>query len=533
MRIIKQVTIDGQAVELVAETLVKELNNSGRGFITVKADFDTIGKTVQFDVGEFDHYFAFFDGFVEREHLETNGYKRLFIRERTAIFERTLHYSQRHVTLADVCQFLNEKTGLIFKYGAGSYSTTPTPHFASYGNGYQLLDAIGKIFQIDNYIWKQYSDGSVYVGAWGDCSQAEEAWEIDNKESTAQSSGLMQIPINSEIDTGSYVNGKRVSKLTLEGDLMILEWQDLNEKGQARQKSPTTRQVEQAFPELAGGYHLSKMGRVVGVADPSAGGDINDPFRPKYAVEVQLLDENGNESPELPLLSGVQIPVNGSSSQGGDFCFPEVGAKVEIGFINGRADCPVIRNIFSEGKTLPAVGIGEKVRQQRPEVVERWDSAGNMHRLTDQAINEQSFQRNVVAEKEQKTLGTQIKQIEGSQKTTVGGNKQTHVLGDSEELNAGNRIQGIGGDFSQRISGIASIIAKGKNEQIGATIWTGSESVNGWEILEELLQIVVDMGNTLANHTHSGSPPPDQSSMIRGQASKASNAKGRLSPIVA
>lgn len=533
MKLIKTVRINGQEVQLASEKIVKELNNSGRGFITVKADFDTVGKDVEIEVGEFDHYFDFFTGFVERENLESNGYKRLFIREKSAIFERSLNYSQRHVTLADVCQWLTDKTGLIFKYGDGEYSTKPAPHFASYGNGYQLLNAIGRIFNIDNYIWKQYPDGSIYVGAWADCSQADEAWQIDNKESQAQSSGLLQIPVNAEIDTASQVNGKRISKVTLEGDFMTLEWQDLKADGQPRQKSPEQRQIEKTFPELAGGYHLSKLGQVVGVADPSNGGDINDAFRPKYAVEVQLLDESGNIDSTLPILSGVQIPVNGSSSQGGDFCFPEVGAKVEIGFINGRPDQPVIRNIFSEGKTLPAVGIGEKVRQQRPEVVERWDNAGNMHRETDQAINEKSFSRSVTAQSENKQLGEQVKNIDGNQKTTVGGNKQTQILGDMQEVTAGNKSQGVGGDYVQRISGIASSIAKGKNEQKGETVWTGSESVNGWQILEELLGIVAEMAQTLQTHTHQNAGVSPQAQQFASQAQKANQAKSQLSPIVA
>ncbi|WP_458118815.1 hypothetical protein OF381_10565 [Mannheimia haemolytica] len=533
MRFIKTVRIDGKEVELVNEKIVKELNNSGRGFITVKADFDTVGKAVEIDVGEYDHYFAFFSGFVERENSESNGYKRLFIRENTAIFERTLNYSQRHVTVADVCEWVSNKTGLEFKYGDASYSNKPCPHFASYGTGYQLLNNIGKVFGIENYIWKQFADGSVYVGAWADSSHSEEEWEIDVKDSNAQSSGLLQIPINADIDTGAKVNGKRVQKLTLEGDFMTIEWQDLKENGTLKQQTPERRAVEKAFPELAGGYHLSKFGRVVGVSDPSSGGEISDPFRPKYAVEVQLLDEQGNEDESLPILSSVQIPVVGSSSQGGDFSFPEVGAKVEIGFVNGQANQPVIRNVFAEGKTVPPVGIGERLRQQRPEVFERVDSAGNMIRQTDQGINEQSLSRAITTDSETKQLGQQIKEIEGNQQTTVGGNKTTHVLGDVQEVAVGNKVQGVGGDFQQRISGVASLVAKGKNEQKGETVWTGSESVNGWAILEELLSIVAEMGKTLAEHTHPGTGISPQAPTFRGQANQATAAKDKLSPIVA
>jgi len=79
----------------------------------------------------------------------------------------------------------------------------------------------------------------------------------------------------------------------LKGDDYVLTWESLDKDGKPAQKSPERRQIEKTFPELAGGYHLPRYAKVVGVADPSGAGDISDPFRPKYAVELQLLDEHG------------------------------------------------------------------------------------------------------------------------------------------------------------------------------------------------------------------------------------------------
>lgn len=102
-----------------------------------------------------------------------------------------------------------------------------------------------------------------------------------------------------------------------------------------------------------------------------------------------------------------------------------------------------------------------------------------------------------------------------------------------QEVTAGNKSQGVGGDYVQRISGIASSISKGKNEQKGETVWTGSESVNGWQILEELLGIVAEMAQTLQTHTHQNAGVSQQAQQFASQAQKASQAKSRLSPIVA
>ncbi|MFY1028399.1 hypothetical protein ACE4RU_12015, partial [Actinobacillus seminis] len=91
--------------------MILELNNTGRGFVTVLTDEHCVGKSAVFELGEYDHYYKWFDGFVEREQDEDNGYKKLFIREKVAIFERQLNCSHRHITLRDLASWLTQQTG--------------------------------------------------------------------------------------------------------------------------------------------------------------------------------------------------------------------------------------------------------------------------------------------------------------------------------------------------------------------------------------------------------------------------------------
>ncbi|MCW9715995.1 hypothetical protein [Avibacterium sp. 21-594] len=48
----------------------------------------------------------------------------------------------------------------------------------------------------------------------------------------------------------------------------------------------------------------------------------------------------------------------------------------------------------------------------------------------------------------------------------------------------------------------------------------------------ETIQIVADLANTVASHTHNGGPAPDQSSTFSGYNSRALNEKGKLTPII-
>lgn len=533
MKIIKTCLIDGEEIELQSENIILELNATGRGFVTVKTDKDCRFKKAVLEVGEYDNYHRWFDGFVEQEQQAENGYKRLFIREQVAVLARQLNCSLRHVTLQDVCAWLEKETGLIFKIPSANYSREPIPLFTHAGSGYQFMTNIGRQFQIPQYIWQQFPDGSVYVGSWDDSSYADDSFEVDSQDTLAQSSTSMSIPFSPDIRPGSIVNGKRIHQVKLQGSSLQLDWQDLGHDGKPLQKSAERRAIEKEFPELAGGYHLSRYAKIVAIADPSKAGDIADPFRPKYAVDIQLLDENNQADNDIPVFHAVPLPITSPSSQGGDFAYPEIGTVVEIGFINGRSDKPVIRNFYPQGKTIPQVGIGEMLRQQRPEVFERTDASGNMYKETDQMISEKSFTREITTDSETKNIGESTRNIDANEQVSVGGNKTTHVMGKIEEVTASDKLTGVGGNLTERVKGVISFVSKTKAELKAPLSYMGSDGQNIFRILEELIQIVADLAKEVADHTHNGGPKPDQKPAFDGYNSQATSEKAKLSPIIA
>lgn len=534
MRIIKTVRLNGKEVPLQSENLMLEINNSGRGFVTVKTEEETKGKNIVIELGEYDHYFKWFNGYVEEEQAAEKGYKRLFIRENVGRFEKPLSCSLRHITLKNVCEWIESKTGVEFIVPDKPYATTPIPLCTHAGSGYQLLNTLGRLFKIPDYMWQQSPDNSVFVGSWTDSKWNDENVEIGDLEALSQGSKSMIIPVNAAIRPGCLVNGNRITKVVLNGDRYELEWESL-ESGRPEFKSPERRKMEQEFPELAGGYHLSKFAKIVAVADPSSGGEISDPFRPKYAVDVQLLDEYGNDDTGTPVFPAVPLPVTGTSSQGGDFAFPEIGTVVEIGFINGRSDQPVIRNFYPTGKTIPAVGIGEMLRQQRPEVFERTDAAGNIHKETDQTISEKSYNRQIETDSETKTLGKKSESVLSDSETTVGGNSKKSVLGNIETATAADYNLGVGGNLTLRTMELLSLLSKTKAEIKAPQVHLGSENINTLRILETLLQIVADLASDVEQHTHPGVGPPAATwkEKFKQAGRNAQAEKEKLSPIVA
>lgn len=532
MKIIKTVLLDGKEVELSNEHIILELNNTGRGYVTVKTEDDCVGKKIIFEMGEYDHYYTWFNGFVEREQSAESGYKKLFIRELVAVFEKKLSCSHRHVTLRDMGEWLTQAVGIEVKIPTADYADKPIPLFTHSGSGYQLLHNIGRQFQIPHYIWQQSPDGSLFIGSHNDSRWFGKDVELDTDEALISGSNDMTIPITAAIRPGAMINGNRIKKVELRGDDYILSWDNLDENSKPLQKTPEQRQIENAFPELAGGYHLPKYAKVVGIADPSKGGDISDPFRPKYAVELQLLDEDGNEDKNTPVYPAVPLPVTSTGSQGGDFAFPEVGTIVEVGFAYGRSDKPFVRTMLAQGKTIPAVEIGEQLKQQRPEVYERTDSAGNKTRETDQRITDKSFERVIETDTETKNIGTSTRNIDSNDTKTVGGNKTTHVLGNIESVTASNKSIGVGGKMDERIQGVAERISDTKNKFVAPLNYMGSTGQNIFRILEDLCQIVADLAEAVSSHNHNGGPTPNNKSNIKQCGTKATEAKAKLTPII-
>lgn len=550
MKIHKQLFIDGKPLAFTDEVITLAQNQVGRALFSVKEDDAvTYGAKVEFNAGAFDDFNAVFLGYIEKINHEKNGYLRIFAREACGALEAPIKLSARHCTLSSVIDNLNRSYPVLHftTNRSADYATTPIPLLNHSGSALQLLNNLGRYFSVPDYFWTQYPDGSLFVGSLTDSPESESESSATPRTGAGGTSERVTVPYNSNLRAGQRFNGAIVRQVTHRGDFSEIEWQEEGE-------SALRRQILREFPELDGGYHLGKMAEVISVSDPAKGGEIADPFRPHYAVDVRLLDDDGNPDLNAPIFEAVPLPVAATASQGGAFAFPEVGTCVELGFIGGRSDRPVIRNFYPTGKTVPAVAVGEVLNQQRPGVYDKIDAHGNRETVTDQSISEQSAVRNINAESENRQVGQRVMSVEADNSENVGGNESRQILGNQDAIIAGNKSETVGGDFSARVQGVASLIVAAKAELKAAEIEASAEKVsvntplavinaqkiamgnggaNVLRILEELLQIVADLATTTANHTHPGSHPPNQSADFAGFATRAGAARGRLSPMIA
>lgn len=316
-----------------------------------------------------------------------------------------------------------------------------------------------------------------------------------------------------------------------------------------------TRIVERRFPELAGAYHLPRFARVLAVADPPVAAGLCDDFRPRYAVDLEVLGPDGEADPELPHLLGVALPVFGGGTERGFYAFPEEGTVVVVSFAYGMPNKPFILQILPHGLSLPQVPKGDQVWQHSEAVQQRVDAEGNWLRVTDATITDRASERRVQVLENVERYQVSTVEVDDHSTESVGGIKTVEALGALKLLSGGsaslaavddlhmatgrdlNLVVGqkhnatVGGDMLEQIRGIRESVAAGQR-LISPKTHVGSETVNVLQVLCDVIDLVEQMNLAIAAHKHAATPPPDTASDFIAHAKSALGMSMLLKPII-
>ena len=305
------------------------------------------------------------------------------------------------------------------------------------------------------------------------------------------------------------------------------------------------RSVERQFPELTGGYHLPRFGRVVAVPDAPAGAGLCDDFRPRYAVDIEVLGPDGEPDPNVPVLSGVPLPVPTGGEEMGVFGFPEEGTRVVVCFAYGLPSNPYIQTILPHGLSLPKVPKGDQVWQHSDAVQQRVDADGNWTRLTDGKIRDQAIEREVEALGNRERFQSHAQDVKHHSTETVGGIKKVEALGALKLSSAGtasfaalddmhqatgrdyNLVVGkiynaaVGGNMQEKVQGLRKSVSGISQRMQAPKTWVGSEGTNVLRVLGDTLDLIEQLANQVSVHTHGPSPVPTQAGAFTADAVKA------------
>ncbi|MGY2251708.1 hypothetical protein [Pseudomonas reactans] len=317
------------------------------------------------------------------------------------------------------------------------------------------------------------------------------------------------------------------------------------------------RNVERQFPELTGGYHLPRFGRVVAVPDAPAAPGLCDDFRPRFGVDVEVLLPDGEPDPALPILTGLPLPAPMGGQEAGMFGFPEEGTTVVVSFAYGLPHKPFITQILPHGLSLPRVPKGDQVWQHSEACQQRVDADGNWLRQTDGKIQDKAIEREVEAMQNTESFQSHTRTVDDHSTESVGGIKKIEALGALKLLSGGsaslaavddlhqatgrdlNLVVGqrhnatVGGDMQERIEGLRESVVRVSQRMQSPKNWIGSESVNLFKVICDMLDLLQEMNLQLAAHTHlpGPTPAPSDASAFRAKATTALQLSVKLKAI--
>lgn len=299
------------------------------------------------------------------------------------------------------------------------------------------------------------------------------------------------------------------------------------------------RSVERQFPELTGGYHLPRFARVVAVADAPSGAGICDDFRPRYAVDIEVMGPDGEPDTQLPILAGVPLPLPTGGEEMGIYAFPEEGTQVVVCFAYGLPHKPYIQTILPHGLSMPKVPKGDQVWQHSEACQQRVDADGNWLRQTDGKIQDKAIEREVEALDNTESFQNHTRTVDDHSTESVGGIKKIEALGALKLLSGGsaslaavddlhqatgrdlNLVVGqkhnatVGGDMQEQIQGLRKSVAGISQRLQAPKTWLGSESVNVLQVLCDTLDLIEQMATQIAGHVHGSSPvPPNAAAFV-------------------
>ncbi|WP_339494400.1 hypothetical protein [Pseudomonas sp. RA_105y_Pfl2_P56] len=315
------------------------------------------------------------------------------------------------------------------------------------------------------------------------------------------------------------------------------------------------RSVERQFPELTGGYHLPRFARVVAVTDAPAGAGICDDFRPRYAVDIEVMGPDGEPDSKLPILAGVPLPLPTGGEEMGIYAFPEEGTQVVVCFAYGLPHKPYIQTILPHGLSMPSVPKGDQVWQHSEACQQRVDADGNWLRQTDGKILDKAIEREVEAMGNTERFQSHTRTVDDHSTESVGGIKTLEALGALRLLSGGsaslaamddlhqatgrdfNLVVGqkynatVGGDMEQRILGVRTSVALVAQRLVAPKSWIGSDEVNVLKILCDLLELVDLMNSQLAIHTHGSTPLPSNEEFFLASSAVSSELAKKIKSI--
>ncbi|CDG22668.1 protein of unknown function [Xenorhabdus poinarii G6] len=90
----------------------------------------------------------------------------------------------------------------------------------------------------------------------------------------------------------------------------------------------------------------------------------------------------------------------------------------------------------------------------------------------------------------------------------------------------------IGQKLIEKVGQIKQSIAGEQQQIIAPVVWIGSQQINVAQLMIDTLDVVKELAELTAAHTHHNTSPPENASAIRNTAYKSDGLKRKYSPVI-
>lgn len=118
-----------------------------------------------------------------------------------------------------------------------------------------------------------------------------------------------------------------------------------------------------------------------------------------------------------------------------------------------------------------------------------------------------------------------IQQVAGNDYALVSGGNLVTTIAKDASLQAG-------GSLTEKIAQLRQSIAGTRQEVIAPVVWVGSQSINVMQLMLDTLDVIQQLAQQTASHTHSGTGAPQNASAISAAGTSAATLQTKYKPVI-
>lgn len=131
------------------------------------------------------------------------------------------------------------------------------------------------------------------------------------------------------------------------------------------------------------------------------------------------------------------------------------------------------------------------------------------------------------------SAGDYSQAVKGNRLASIEGNDETEITGKQSTKVAGAVDVDVGGTLTEKIAALRKSVASGGQQIMGPTVHIGSESVNTLTMMLDTIDLLAELAQQCASHSHPSVGTPTNAGAFTRTATKAGQTRSKYQNIIA